>query len=335
MKGQLEISFQWIFVLIAGGTFLFLFIFALRSCTQSGDTRLQTTSVARAASIIGGAVWYPQVNTTVQMPDVTASCPADTITLSTTSANPVRSPLDQVPAFLPSRMKGTLRIVTKDVLVPASPPIRLGSVLYAIDDHTYYFLISDGQNNQNRIVSVLGTGSNIKVTTLANLAAQLATVPATGDSVVVVGFAPWPPQPFPAAGSVAVHWVQFNDTLKKVTFRDRQPDGTLSGGGNDDFVGDFLVTGAVVTGNLPLYRCAKANLVTRIRYLLTIMGGRADALKAQSASCAAHLEDARVILNTLNATTTTDSSMLQGLLTRGPLSMKQQSLYENACPVIG
>jgi hypothetical protein len=334
-KGQLEVSFQWIFVLIAGAVFLFIFFFAIRACTNTGDARLQTTSVVRSASVLSGATWYPQVNTSVTMPDVDVTCPAETLTISTRASNPMRGQLDRVPAFLPPRMSGPTRILTRDVAVPASPPIRLGSVMYALDGRMQYLIVGSA-TEQARITNVLGAAGNIKPITMGQLNAELGAIPPTSTAVVVVTFATSPPMlNIAAAGETPVYVVRIDDTAKTVSFSSRQSSGMLSAAVVEEFNGDLLAVGAAVAGRPDTYRCAKNNLITRSRYLSSVMADRATSLSTTELSdyCKERLIEASAELSAIKVAG--DPILLQRLLTRNTLSAKQQALYENACPVVG
>jgi hypothetical protein len=102
-RGQVEPSFQWIFVLIAGAVFLAIFLFAFKSCTQTGQERMQSHGVKSAALRISGDAWKPEFNDSVTMPQVSVSCPANATIILTPRADgaQVSAPLDRVPAFLP------------------------------------------------------------------------------------------------------------------------------------------------------------------------------------------------------------------------------------------
>jgi hypothetical protein len=327
MKGQLEVSFQWVYVLIAGGAFLLMFFFVFKSCTESGDERAQGMSVRATANAISLAAWQEgSVNFTFAA-DV--SCVGDVLTLQALEGT-ARSQLDQVPAFLPPRLAGKSNVVTREVALTQTgvPSIRLGNVVYALDERTRYYV---QRSHETRLKHVLGNSpSIIYVDSFSNL-----QVPGGVETVVLVG-----------DNLPAVTLPQTKAKVYGVTLS--EPQAIFYTASNDRlgspkvelYTGDYMMVGAVVAARPQTYRCAKENFARRTGAVLGIYHTRNENLAIdfqnipdpRTQVCIEPLMRANLLIfNLIDGR----SARLDDLSTATtPLMTHQRTLQGLGCPVI-
>ncbi|HIH24704.1 TPA: hypothetical protein HA251_06750 [Candidatus Woesearchaeota archaeon] len=359
-RGQLEVSFQWIYVLIAGGAFLFLFLFLIKGCSDSETAAASAGSLKNAATALAGIAWQTGARMNMTMPDAQVICPASSLSLS--NGDNVAS-MDRLPAFLPPSVGGRTRIITTEVMLARSqtPAIPLGSVLYGIDENTRYLLVTDGSGSGAAAamatrIGVLLSHPNVRVGDAATLTAS--QLPRTTKTIIVARFDGGASSSLPVLPSIPsnanVYGVVINQVTQTVEFSTWNgatyvatavagADG--SGNGVSVHSGDTLAAGAIVAGRKPTYDCGKTALVDRMHRLTAIYESRASTLKSDpgvSAECRIKMGEGHATLRTLNAMTSADS-YLEALLEQGvpggpaqgmSLLNAQDGLYIMNCPVI-
>lgn len=362
-RGQLEISFQWIYVLIAGGSFLVLFFFIIKGCSDSGTAAASASSLKTAATALTGIAWQTGTRMNMTMPEAEVICPAGSLSLSN-GENVVS--MDRLPAFLPPSVGGRTRIITSEVTLARSqiPAIPLGSVLYGIDENTRYLLVTDGSGPRGAAAAAMATRigallshPNVRVGTSSELAAL--QLPRTTKTIIVARFdgeaSSSALSSLPVLSSIPpntkVYGLVMNQNAQTVTFSSW--DGAMyttanvagSVGGVSVYYGDALAAGAIVAGKRSTFDCGKTALVDRMRRLTGIYESRAATLKSDldvSVECRAKIGEGHAALGALNAMISTDF-YLEALLGQGgrpgspsgaSLLDTQDGLYVMNCPVI-
>jgi hypothetical protein len=320
MKGQVEVTFHWMYVLIAGGAFLLIFFFAMRSCTQATEERADTLQIRSAASTISLLAWQPRVNTSLYLKGVQVSCPAGTLTLSSGQES---TPLDQIPAFLSPELDGDVQFITQDLAIETLPQIQLGNALYGIDQDTYYLIVR-GQAT-NRLSEILSS-RQVKQINEEDLASELRAVPLTAKAIVIAS-EHLPDDNILTISETAVYWVALQQSL---SFYERQGQ-RFSQTGTASYAGDELAAGAVVAAKVQSYRCAAASVATRARNVLLVAQERSKSMEL-SQSCQPHHARVQAELDELAAKKGVE--YLASALSSSTLKSEQRALYEISCPVI-
>lgn len=301
MKGQLELSYQWIFVLLAGGTFLIMFFLLFKSCSQQGDERTQASTIKAQAAIINAAAW--QTGERNRSFDASASCTGGTLTIAKGGA----SALITVPAFLSPQLTRSL-IVTREISLsaPGTPELPFGNAVYVIDQTTHYYMLKDAAERYRMIAALVPV----------NVVERNDPLP--GDAVVG-SFDP-------LDGRQGRYGVSFG--ADDITFYVNDGDG-LRPFKTVAAQGEFLQAGALIAANPETFSCTKGQLVKRASYLQSLYSDRLGALTG--ADCASMLSETKSYL---------DQTAPQLLLSPRSqeaqrLLSYQQTLHGMGCPVIG
>ncbi len=336
-RGQLESSFQWIFVLIAGGAFLFLTVVLFRSCTQHGEAAASGAVAGDLASQLESLAWQQETYANASAEGVRFSCVGDVLTVSSGDAS---SPIGEASVFLPPEMHGTLRMATRQLSLSAqgSPEIALGSALYGVDDGTYYLVLRDAGTDPVDLEGIFGLSANIVSLDAADVSdpAKLAArVPQTARAVVLVspttayvanaGISRLPPGAALRAVVISSGQAQFYDT---------QGD-TMRAIARMPAEDPMLALGAAVSSSPDAYACARSRLIDRARRLTRIYELRAASLSREPSlsQCATALNDTSALLAQIDAKNGTD--YLGAVLgAERTLSSMQSSLRSRSCPVI-
>jgi hypothetical protein len=329
-RAQLEVSFQWIFAIIAGSALLLFFVFAFRGCVQSGEERVSSTGLRAAVTQLRTDAWQP-VNTTRVMPSVDVQCvPGGALTLTTRGDAPMRSTLDNVPAFLSPTLSGSTRVVVKELFLPAAQPgdprISLGSVLYAMSPDVQYYIIKDpALQPALDILNIKQSTVNVKL--VDNLdAVRSLTVPSSARAVVIVGAAVSKGNPKPASvpSDIEVYWVKVA-LDKTTTFSTEAANGLPM-----PLSVPELQAGAIVAGDIRTFTCSKSAVDQRTHFLAKLWLERIGALSSSSLMgviCKQKLEAARFPMPVMAGATNT-------LYVAPYIKNSQHDLYVSGCPVI-
>jgi hypothetical protein len=263
MKGQLDIQFQWIYVIIAGGTFLLLFFFAFKACTASNDDRVEVAGVRTAASLMSNAVWEPASPESVRNVTIhaQASCVAGTLTLTQGDSS---AQIQRTPAFIPPLLSGRSSFIVRSFAYEADgiPGIGYGNILYIYDENTYYYTLdypmpgSSATTREGfRDIDVPSGAKTLVLVTGSAESLQGLQVPRTTASVYAVAAKP--------------------DGTIDFYSRNGQ---TLERKGGATYAGDEMRLGAMIAATPGNYQCAKANFVQRARDIAKIYVARSTRL---------------------------------------------------------
>ena len=310
MKGQLEVSFQWIYVVLAGGAFLLMFFFVFKGCTDANEQQISTGSVRSAATAISSAVWQEaQRNITL---DADVACVGEVLTLRTDSAS---TQLEQAPAFLSPALKGEVFLLTREVNIrqQGTPSIRLGNVVYGIDANTHYYVIKDQSRRYEDVLEL--SVRNIRLAEQV----QNIKVPSTANALVIIS---WSQPQIPQAPNIPVYavWVK---SPTQVEFL-KVEDGRLVSKGVSNYENQEMLLGAVIAAQYSTYECGKRNFFGRAQQVIDIYNMRVDDLRGEvDESCRPTLQQASSILSGSVSSIMTSSIMSQ-----------QATLNGLGCPVV-
>ena len=140
-KAQLEVSFNWIFVILAGGAILFFFMNVVNTQTDQGRETLSRTITVRMDSIFSALESSPnsvQVNDRLNF-DMQFSCLEDGHSYTVNNGN-ARNYLESQILFSPHEI-GSSRLITWTLKHQAPYPIS--NLLLVTDERTAYVFIGD------------------------------------------------------------------------------------------------------------------------------------------------------------------------------------------------
>jgi hypothetical protein len=302
MKGQLEISFQWLYVLLAGGAFLVMFFFVFRACTQQGDERMQVGALRTQAASLNSFSWQlGERNITL---DANAACIGGSLLLTKEDTS---SSLNG-PIFLSPKLAKSTSSTKEFVLsMPGVPALPLGNIEYVIDQSTQYYILTDAGQKYKEITAILP-----QVRTIA----PSASIPA--DAIVASYDS--------LSGKSGRYGISFTDD--EIIFYSRTSNG-LQEVRRIKSSGAPLRAGALIAATPESYSCTKDQIVKRASYLQNLYSRRIGALP--ESDCTPTLIEAN---NTLTQATPLslldpDSQSAQRVL------LYQQTLNGMGCPVIG
>lgn len=320
MKGQLDISFQWIYVIMAGGAFLILFLLIFKACTQGEERRSDAVTVRTAATMLSAAAWEPESlrNLTVEA-DV--SCVGGVLTLS---RGEVYSQIERTPVFLPPRLDGRISTMVVPITHEAdgTPAIAYGNVLYVIDENTHYYVF-DGISVPGRNVHEIAATGAQALTALEN-----EPVPEGAAAIVIVSRETDLTSVRLPDTRAAAYGVNVDAGI--VRFYGRSGN-ALALRNTTTYQGDELMAGAIISGSAETYTCSKRNFAQRVRGITNIYAERATMLLAsgQPAACNNELG---VALQVWPAGL--DDDTLLSRIRDPRLLTAQRTLHELDCPVI-
>jgi hypothetical protein len=302
MKGQLEVSFQWVYVLLAGGAFLVMFFFIFRACTTQGEDRIQTSALTAQTQALNAVVWQTgEKNMTL---DAIPVCAEGTLMLTKDD----KSLQLNAPAFVSPKI-GKSTAVTKEVALHASgiPALPFGNVVYVIDQSTPYYIIVDADQQYKEITTLLPQ--------VKTLAAE-SVVPA---NAIVASYES-------LSGKGGKYGVTFTD--EEIIFYAKSSNGLqevrrLTG------AGVFLRAGALITATPETYSCAKDQAAKRAGYLQALYSERIGELP--ESECTQTLLEANQALARAAPTAFLDVTSSDAT----KLLLYQQALNGMGCPVIG
>jgi|GEM_PF-4028395 len=254
-KGQIESSFQWIYVLVAGGSFLIIFFFLIRGCTDQNQDETSAYALSQTANKLSTAVLQGNTQANTTLAESRMRCPAGTLAVTSKERS---SPVASFPIFTPQYVGGTAQLRSEDVFISTAnaPPIRVGNVLYVIDQDTFYYVEQDVAIEHPKALKAIAS-SNVRVVPL--LSAVL--VPDGAKHVVFVtksGFIPTPPDPRISVVKIDGQTVAFGTSPAQMETAETE----------------VFVAGAIITADTELYRCAKDDFAGRARLLLNISQSR-------------------------------------------------------------
>ena len=147
-SAQIEVSFNWIFVLIAGAAILFFFIRVIGSETEFAESASHARAVSRMNSVITALKQNPD---SVSVQDrlnfeIEFECTVEGQSYGIRNSN-ARETLPHEIVFTPQKI-GSSRLVAW--VKTFNAPFPVSSTLYLTDEQTKYVFLTDGDAN-NRV----------------------------------------------------------------------------------------------------------------------------------------------------------------------------------------
>ncbi|MDD9953875.1 MAG: hypothetical protein OXR66_06080 [Candidatus Woesearchaeota archaeon] len=317
MKGQLESSFQWIFVLVAGSIFLILFGLLARGCVQATETKTTGLSVSTAATRLTSLAWQPTLTTEVSLIG-DLSCPAGTLTLTHDSAT---ASID-APTFLPPSLNGRSEIETQQLALTATPSIPLGNVLYAYDADTVYLILAQGTFEHGTVIPA--TAQDTLASHISSTTKTLVLLTAAGRGYIENAAL----DSIPATVDVRGVAREGNEMI----FFERR-NGIMKSTGAIPYLHEALAIGAFVSADIRNFACARAEVIERMRALTVIYEQRTQMLldRMPTNTCTQFLEAAQTLLEEMN---TKNNAAYIDAVFAPELPAQQSALTYASCPVI-
>jgi hypothetical protein len=329
--GQVESSFQWVFVLLAGAVFITFFFMLIRGCVQQGEERTQGLSLDASSLLLERTAWQPDGEVDLAISPSDVSCRSGVLTLSSPNG---ASPIDRAPAFLSPTLSGQLHAVVRRVEIRQQgvPPIPLGSALLGFDDQAYYLVATDATGGYPEFEALVPSASLRRVGSdaLSDPIRLAAALPKTARTAIIVS-----DSGDGLVRNAAVSAIPDSVRVLGVSITEGSASFFSRAGGAMVAVRELpaehplLAIAAAVCGDPALYACSHAQLEDRALRLAALYEARALAIadNLEGSACEPMLRDAAGILNS--------SEDLAALLASGrDLSGVQFALVSKSCPVI-
>lgn len=351
-NAQLEASFQWIYVIIAGGTFLLLSFFIFRSCATSSQNINSANSFDSGVTSLDSLAWQVSPKSSVSsvsFPDSVAICPAGTITLKD---NKLQKSLDRMPIFISPSVGDNTTIFTREVSLPASGALRLGTMVYAVDSRIEYLIIDEKNNGATSaypgMISDELDVPNVKVIDMDSLGTEIGNHKSA--DLVIVSFENSPMNTVGTSEGINVFGrkaffiqaksvgIPLNHNLE---FYEANSTGWILKG-YSNYTDESFLTGAIVSANMQNYECSKNAVIDRMNKITLIYENRSSYLSnsaSLSVECKALHANASLQLNALNKMYAAKkyNAYLSTLFAENNNKLRQYQdiIFGIDCPVIG
>jgi hypothetical protein len=278
-KAQVEISFHWVFVIIAGAAILIFFLILTARERQSSTAEISQVVGTRLESLLATIQQNPDSVQTQDSLSVELDfhCEADGHTYSLKGGTQ-RIPLDTEVIFSPSTVGGS-KTITWTKLYAAPYPVT--QVLYLSDEKTQYVFIDDASHTMKGYYDALPGNFEKRLVSMEDFASFTDEgfrqyIIATSDSAGVLSRLPKT-----VRGKSRIVDVKVNAGI--ITFID--PDGSANPPpAGKPYYTDQALFGAVISGDEKLYGCAMEKLMHTSRIVGEVNLARADALNATVAA---------------------------------------------------
>jgi len=275
-KGQIEISFNWIFILLAGGAILLFFTFVIIKSTNSSQQENQAALTKKMDSLLASIETNPSTIKDVGYiaTRLSFSCNAEIHEFYAESSS-VRSQLESELIYSPEQI-GNSHIIAWTI--PLNAPYKVSNILLLSDEKTLYVF-----SNNVKEDLILKFPTQFSKTIKAN--EQIDSISDTGyEKYVVVipqsvntdslSFAPSLRKKgkltvvkIPDKGEIVM---QPRNATKGVVEYYEYENGEVSNSklkkiGESSFVTLPLLYGAIISANPSLYNCSTSKVLKRIR----------------------------------------------------------------------
>lgn len=263
-KAVFEVQFNWIFILIAGGVFLFLFLSIVSSQKKAADQSVNAELLSKVDSLIAGSASSFQSSKTVSLPSVQLDviCDADhESALQVSGSLSKRTPIQAIYA--------RPHVDTKHLMIftdAYEAGFGIAPILYLSGANTNYLLINDTTANEKFVAKIFSLFPE-NVTKVVH-ASPDASYPKQADETVFVKIGPGAcPTPFSGALCVLVTPSSpGDDTAGTVQFCASSSSCSPSQG----YAGLPMLKGAIVSADNTSYACTSGKLLERQSILATL-----------------------------------------------------------------
>ena len=241
-KGQVEVSFNWIFILIAGGAILFFFFMVIDFETEATEEEISRTVGERMDSIFGtlsaGSGTYQSHDSVSFFLDFECDGAGNHLFRVNEGSSEV---ILESEVFFSPRTIGNGELYTWTETF--SKPMPISNLLYVSDQNTRYVFDDEVSHIQSNFPDVFetveldsfsdqGHDHHIFISEEDIGGGDIGGLDAESYDIVIVGD-------------------------EEITFKDEVDDGGESAG----YIEDELLYGAVITGDKDIYACAKNKLL--------------------------------------------------------------------------
>lgn len=338
-RGQTEPSFQWLFVLIAGGVLFLLFGVLIKSCAQSGSSTAEGLELSVVQQKISSDAWQGESLAEVMLPSAEVVCPEQgsmTFIGLTQQAS-----VDDAPVFVSSGIGGSATMKSVPLFLQENDvPIPFGSIVYVFDHQTAYLFIQDRENKVAEIASSV-LSPRKKIIDASRLPYLSTEIPEGSLRVVVVAVQDG------LLGNVDLTGVSEDVDISALvllpTFVNGGSIRFFSRSGNafressrGQYASGEMALGAVVSGKSTLYSCGERAIAKRARLLSNVYSSRSENLSRSSleSPCVEYLHEASTILAQASEKND-DAEFLNALFSSAQrLTALQGALRAASCPVI-
>lgn len=338
-RGQTESSFQWLFVLIAGGILFLLFGVLIRSCTQAGPSSAEGLALSSVEQKISSAAWQGESQIEIFLPEAEVVCPSQG---SLTFIGPTQqASVDDVPVFISPGIGGEATLKSSPLLLQQSDvPIVLGTAVYVIDHTTAYLFVQDRENRVAELVAAVPS-PRTKIIDASRLQYLAAEIPDGSSRVVVIALQDGLLGNADLTGvdeEIDVFGIVLLPTSASggsIRFFSHQAN-AFRESARGQYPNAVLGVGAIISGNSEMYSCGEHVVAKRTRLLTELYASRANALGESSldAVCIGYLNDAKTIFSQA-LEQDEDAAFLAALFSSAQrLTALQGALRAASCPVI-
>ncbi|MFP4567924.1 MAG: hypothetical protein ACLFN8_03185 [Candidatus Woesearchaeota archaeon] len=269
-KAQLEVSFNWVFVLIAGAAILFFFLRVINTEIDTTDRFTETRATARMNTILTTIGQSPDmVNTNYNLNyEINFECTIEGHTYG------IRQTNQQIPTQIVYSPKtiGNSKLIYWTQIINAPYPVD--TALYLTDENTKYVFLKSNTPESN-----IQHYYNLFPEELSKEFIEIQDFKTRGDEdyrqyILIT-----------TDENVAEGWfdfsehrqiaqkinyvIQIKETPNKILFRELKPGfaalQTESDSEQREYFLEEDVIGAIITGNPQLYDCARDNALNQIR----------------------------------------------------------------------
>ncbi|MBI2139336.1 hypothetical protein HYU14_00310 [Candidatus Woesearchaeota archaeon] len=160
-RGSVDIQFNWIFVLIAGGIILMFFITVINKQRQISDLRTSAVLATNLESIMAGAQISTNTVNVIDMPQADVLFECDSF-----SIGPIKKGTKGNVVFAPELLRGRKMIAwARDW----SLPFRIANFLYVNDPEIRYIIVENPRGLGQKIMDTLPREMNKELITTAEI----------------------------------------------------------------------------------------------------------------------------------------------------------------------
>jgi hypothetical protein len=327
-KADVEIQFNWIFVLIAGAVILAFFVSIVNNQKDISEQKIAYTSLTNLETIFIGAESTVGTMHNITIPNIDIKFECDKYYVGETK----KDTKDMV-IFAPNIIKGKLmQALTLDF----SLPFRLTNMVYLTHPNIRYIFVYKDENKKlfDEVNSTLP--DNFKRETVTNL----PTDNKNNYKVKVIFFDTTKTGDFTKLGTdvkiLEVYSAENNENSRKIIFYNSS---TTTQTNISYYFETSSLIGAIFTEDIDTYNCVMNKALKKAGIVYRIYQKRTDYLASEySGTCYPHYVNANETLNLLSGkanegvtigTMSTLTSQSLGILTD-----KNQNLIYQSCPTI-
>ena len=324
-KGQLEVSFNWIFILIAGAGMMFFFFNVIGAQTEQSERAISSTVANRMQSVftaLQSNIDSDQIQNQLNF-EMQFFCRADGHSY-TVNEGVNTYYLEHQLVFTPSEI-GRARFVSSTRKLAS--PYDVASILFVSDERNHYVFYGSAPHIQTLYDSFSEVFSKERV-----LSGTFA--PGGHRQYIVVHSGQRPDTSSEEFRGVDVRFVRIESLREQGTINFGTRADTT--GTNKNYLSRQMITGAIITGDPDLYSCTKDKILSQMKVMNNLMITRTDEVLANPnirSNCRAELSFGRNILKSMSEELE-DSSFESYITNSNNLVQRNTALRRASCPLI-